>query len=109
MALRLSGLARLVRFHCYGWTDRVKRSIEHHTRLGVVRDGPDAGGLGSLLEYNPGIYYNMTRSSWTRCGNTSKYTNDLTLMGEIFPCWLASWMGESAASKPGNEYLYEKA
>jgi hypothetical protein len=70
---------------CYGWTDRVKRSIEHHTRLGVVRDGPDAGGLGSQLEYSPGIYYNMNEVFLDQVRQYFDYTNDLDLMREIFP------------------------
>ena len=36
---------------CYGWTDRVKRSIEQHCTLGLIREGPDKGALGSMLEW----------------------------------------------------------
>ena len=30
---------------CYGWTDRVRESILNHARLGLIKQGPDAGAV----------------------------------------------------------------
>lgn len=94
---------------CYGWTDRVRRSIRNHTRLSRVRDGPDAGGLGSLLEYSPGVYYNMNEVFLDHVRHYFDYTNDLDLMREIFPVLvgIADW--ENRRLQPRQEHLYESA
>jgi len=94
---------------CYGWTDRVRRSIQNHTRLGLVREGPDAGALGSLLEYNPGVYYNMNEVFLDHVRQYFDYTNDLDLMREIFPVLIGILDWENRRLQPGNEYLYESA
>jgi hypothetical protein len=94
---------------CYGWTDRVKKSIQNHTRLGLVRDGPDAGGLGSLLEYSPGIYYNMNEVFLDHVRQYFDYTNDLDLMREIFPVLVGIVDWENRRLQPRNEFLYENS
>ncbi|MBI3852068.1 MAG: DUF4450 domain-containing protein [Verrucomicrobia bacterium] len=93
----------------YGWTDRVKKSILNHTRLGLVRNGPDAGGLGSLLEYNPGIYYNMNEVFLDQVRQYFDYTNDLNLMREIFPILVGIVDWENRRLQPKQEYLYENS
>ena len=94
---------------CYGWTDRVKQSIQHHTRLGVVRNGLDAGGLGSQLEYSPGIYYNMNEVFLDQVRQYFEYTNDLELMREIFPVLVGILDWENRRLQPRNECLYENS
>jgi hypothetical protein len=94
---------------CYGWTDRVKRSIQHHTRLGVVRSGPDAGGVGSLLESSPGIYYNMDEVFLDQVRQYFDYTNDLELMREILPVLVGILDWENRRLQPRNECLYENS
>lgn len=94
---------------CYGWTDRVRRSIQNHTRLGLVREGPDAGALGSLLEYDPGVYYNMNEVFLDHVRQYFDYTNDLDLMREIFPVLTGILDWENRRLQPNNEFLYESA
>ncbi len=94
---------------CYGWTDRVKRSIQNHTRLGVVREGPDAGGLGALLEYSPGIYYNMNEVFLDQARQYFDYTGDLPLAREIFPTLAGILDWEDRRLQPGRESLYENS
>jgi hypothetical protein len=94
---------------CYGWTDRVKRSIQNHTRLGVVHDGPDKGGLGSLLEYNPGIYYNMNEVFLDQVRQYFDYTDDVEFMREIFPVLTGILDWENRRLQPKNEFLYENS
>ena len=38
---------------CYGWTERTAKYIRQHATMGVVKEGDDAGGIGSMLEYDP--------------------------------------------------------
>jgi hypothetical protein len=94
---------------CYGWTDRVKKSIQNHTRLGVVEKEPDRGGLGSLLEHSPGIYYNMNEVFLDHVRQYFDYTSDLDLMREIFPVLVGIVDWENRRLQPGQEYLYENA
>ena len=94
---------------CYGWTDRVRRSIQNHTRLGLIHDGPDAGGLGSLLEYSPGIYYDMNEVFLDHVRQYFDYTNDLDLMREIYPVLVGIVDWENRRLQPKNEFLYESA
>jgi len=94
---------------CYGWTDRVRKSIENHTTLGLVRDGIDKGALGSLLEYSPGVFYNMNEVFLDHVRHYFDYTNDLELMRRVFPILegIVAWEGKRL--QPGNEGLYESA
>jgi hypothetical protein len=94
---------------CYGWTDRVKKSIQNHTRLGLVQKGPDAGGLGSLLEYGPSVYYNMNEVFLDHVRQYFDYTNDLDLMRNIFPVLVGIVDWEGRRLQPGQEYLFENA
>ncbi len=94
---------------CYGWLDRVKQSIQHHTTLGRVAQGDDQGALGSLLEYDPGVFYNMNEVFFDQTRQYFDYTNDLELMREIYPVLegIAAW--EDRRLQPGNAHLYENA
>jgi len=94
---------------CYGWTDRVQRSIQNHARLGLVRDGPDAGALGSLLEYPPGVYYNMNEVFLDQVRHYFDYTNDLELMRALYPVLLGIVDWENRRLQPGNASLYENS
>jgi len=94
---------------CYGWKDRVKKSIQNQTRLGLVREGPDAGGLGSLLEYSPGIYYNMNEVFLDHVRHYFDYTNDRELMREIFSVLAGVLDWENRRLQPRREHLYENA
>lgn len=85
----------------YGWTERVRRSIENHTSLGLVREGPDAGALGSLLEYNPGVYYNMNEVFLAQVQHYFEYTDDLALMRDIFPVLRGILAWEDRRLRPG--------
>lgn len=94
---------------CYGWTDRVRTSIENHAHLSVVREGPDAGGLGSLLEYPPGIYYNMNEVFLDQVRHYFDYTNDLDLMRRIYPVLVGILDRENRRLQPGGAALYENS
>jgi len=94
---------------CYGWTDRVKKSIQNHTKLNLVRSGPDLGALGALLEYDPGVYYNMNEVFIDHVRQYFDYTGDLELMREIFPVLVGILDWENRRLQPGNEYLYESS
>ncbi|MBI5092820.1 MAG: DUF4450 domain-containing protein [Candidatus Hydrogenedentes bacterium] len=95
--------------NCYGWTDRIAKYIRNHTTLGLVKEGPDAGGLGSLLEYDPGVFYNMNEVFLDHVRQYFDYTNDLELMREIYPVLDGVLAWENRRLQPGNEYLYESA
>ncbi|MBX7258172.1 MAG: DUF4450 domain-containing protein [Candidatus Hydrogenedentes bacterium] len=94
---------------CYGWTDRVRRSIESHTTLGLVQGGDDQGALGSLLEYNPGVFYNMNEVFLDQTRHYFEYTNDLELMREIFPILKGIVAWEDRRLQPEAKGLYENA
>ena len=70
---------------CYGWDDRVRRYIEQHTRLGLIRDGANKGALGHMLEDPQGIYYNMNEVFLDHVRQYFEYTNDVELMRTVFP------------------------
>ncbi|MBI4557555.1 MAG: DUF4450 domain-containing protein [Candidatus Hydrogenedentes bacterium] len=95
--------------NCYGWTERIKKSIQNHTTLGLVREGDDAGALGALLEYPPGVFYNMNEVFLDHVRHYFDYTADLDLMREIFPVLegIVGW--ENRRLQPKNEFLYENA
>ncbi|HQE81494.1 MAG TPA: DUF4450 domain-containing protein [Candidatus Hydrogenedentes bacterium] len=94
---------------CYGWTERVRQYIEAHTTLGLVKEGPDAGALGSLLEYEPGVFYNMNEVFFDHVRQYFDYTNDLELMERIFPVLEGILEWEDTRLQPANEGLYESA
>jgi len=93
----------------YGWTDRVKKSIWNHTRLSLIKDGPNRGGLGHMLEQPNSLYYNMNEVFFDQVRQYFDYTNDLDLMREIFPILQGIVKWESRRLQPENEYLYENA
>ena len=93
---------------CYGWTDRIRQSIENHTRLSLVREGPDAGGLGALIEHH-GIDYNMNEVFLDQVRQYFDYTNDLELMRTLFPVLKGILEWENRRLQPESAYLYESA
>ncbi len=95
--------------NCYGWTERVKSSIRNHTTQGVVSEGPDQGALGSLLEYQPGVYYNMNEVFFDQVRQYYDYTNDLELMEKIFPVLEGILAWENRRLEPENASLYENS
>ena len=95
--------------NCYGWTDRVRKSIENHTRLGLVRDGADAGALGALLEHKPSVYYNMNEVFIDQVRHYFDYTNDIALMQRIFPVLEGILEWEDRRLQPNGKHLYENS
>jgi hypothetical protein len=94
---------------CYGWTDRVKKSIQNHTTLGLIKQGDDAGALGALLEYEPGVFYNMNEVFLDQTRQYFDYTGDLELMREIFPVLKGIVAWENRRLQPGEAGLYENS
>lgn len=94
---------------CYGWTDRVARSIRNHVTLGRITQGEDQGALGETLEFDPGAYYNMNEVFLDHVRQYFEYTGDLELMREIFPVLEGIVEWEDRRLQPGNEYLYENS
>lgn len=94
---------------CYGWTDRLRKYIETHTTLGLVKEGPDTGALGSLIEFEPGVFYNMNEVFFDHVRHYFDYTNDLELMERIFPILDGILKWEDTRLQPGGEGLYENA
>ena len=94
---------------CYGWTDRVKQSILTHVGQSRVMKGPDEGAIGSLIEYSPGVYYNMNEVFLDQVRQYFEYTDDLELMREIFPVLEGILAWEDRRLRPGQEPLYENA
>lgn len=94
---------------CYGWTDRIQRSIENHVALGLIRNGDDAGALSSLLDTPGGVFYNMNEVFLDHVRQYFEYTNDTELMRRIFPVLVGIVDWESRRLQPGNQYLYESA
>ncbi len=92
----------------YGWTDRVRKTIENQCRLGRIDSGPDAGGLASLLE-SKGFFYNMNEVFLDMVRHYDAYTDDLALMREIFPVLEGMLERENRRLRPGPEALYESA
>ncbi|MDX9972223.1 MAG: DUF4450 domain-containing protein [FCB group bacterium] len=94
---------------CYGWPERIRQYIRAHTTLGLIKEGPDAGALGSMIESEPGVYYNMNEVFFDHVRAYFDYTNDLGLMGEIFPVLEGILAWESTRLQPENAGLYESA
>ena len=95
--------------NCEGWTGRIKKSIQDHIALGLVKKGDDAGALGSLLDTPGGVFYNMNEVFLDHVRHYFDYTNDLELMREIFPVLKGVVEWENRRLQPGNEFLYESA
>lgn len=93
---------------CYGWTDRVKHSIERHCKWGLIHDGPDKGALSSMLEA-PGCGYNMNEVFLDEVRQYFEYTDDVALMRSVFPVLEGIVDRESRRLKPGPAPLYESA
>ncbi len=94
---------------CYGWSDRVKKSIQNMVMLDRVAKGLDEGALGSMLEFDPGVYYNMNEVFLDQVRQYFDYTNDLDLMREIFPVLEGILQWEDRRLRPTGEPLYENA
>ncbi len=94
---------------CYGWTDRIRESIENHTTLGLVKEGPDMGALGSLLEYEPGVFYNMNEVFLDQTRKYYEYTGDVELMRRILPILQGILAWEDRRLQPKGESLYENS
>ena len=93
----------------YGWPQRIADSIRTHVRLNRVAGGPDEGALGSLLEYSPGVYYNMNEVFIDQVRHYFDYTADLELMREIYPVLEGILAWEDRRLRPAAEPLYENA
>jgi hypothetical protein len=96
--------------NCYGWTDRVRKSIENQIRLGLVSEGVDSGALGSILDSSkPGVYYNMNEVFMDQVRQYFDYTNDIDLMERIFPVLEGICKWEDRRLEPNGEFLYENS
>lgn len=95
--------------NAYGWTDRIKTSIQSMMRLNHIKDGPDAGAFGSLLEYDPGVYYNMNEVFLDQVRHYFDYTGDLPFMEEVFPKLEGVLAWEERRLRPTDEPLFENA
>ena len=92
---------------CYGWLDRIKKTIRNFVRLGLVKQGNDKGALGCVLENEPFVYYNMNEVFLDHTRQYFEYTNDIELMKEIFPVLEGIVEWEEKRLKHGKENLYE--
>jgi hypothetical protein len=95
---------------CYGWTDHVKRSIEQHSTLGLVHEGPDKGALGHMLEAPNSVFYNMNEVFTDHVRQYYEYTNDKELMRKLFPVLKGIVAWEARRLQPdGRTPLYESS
>ena len=94
---------------CYGWTERVGKTLRNHARLNLVKNGPDKGALGSMLEYDPGVFYNMNEVFLDHVRHYFDYTADLELMRELYPVCEGILQWEDRRLRPGDDPLYENA
>jgi hypothetical protein len=94
---------------CYGWMERVEKTLRNHSRLNLVKSGPDQGALGSLLEYDPGVYYNMNEVFLDHVRQFFDYSGDLSFLRDIYPICQGILEWEERRLKPGDEPLYENA
>ena len=94
---------------CYGWTERVGKTLRNHARLNLVKKGPDKGALGSMLEYDPGVFYNMNEVFLDHVRHYFDYTADLELMRELYPVCEGILQWEDRRLRPGDDPLYENA
>ena len=94
---------------CYGWTDRVARSIESHVTLGLVGEGDDRGALGSMIGWGATVFYNMNEVFLDHLRHYLDHTDDTELARRLFPVLEGIVAWESRRLQPGNEYLYENS
>ena len=94
---------------CYGWTERVGKTLRNHARLNRVKRGADQGALGSMLEYSPGVFYNMNEVFLDHVRQYYDYTADLELMRELYPVCEGILQWEDRRLKPTEDPLYENA
>jgi hypothetical protein len=94
---------------CYGWTDRVKHSIEQHSTLGLIREGPDQGALGHMLEQPGALGYNMNEVFLDQARQYFDYTDDVELMRKIFPVLKGIVEWEARRLQPTSVPLYESS
>ena len=94
---------------CYGWTDRVRLSIERHATLGAVRQGPNQGAVSHMLEDPGGVFYNMDEVFLDQVRAYFDYTGDLELMRRIFPVLQGVVEWENRRLQPGDASLYESS
>ena len=94
---------------CYGWTERVKRSIEQHCTLGLIREGPNRGALSHMLEYENSLFYNMDEVFLDHVRQYFDYTNDVELMRKIFPVLKGIVEWEGRRLQPAEALLYESS
>jgi len=95
---------------CYGWTDRVKRAIEQHSTLGLVREGPDKGALAHMLEAPNCVFYNMNEVFTDHVRQYYEYTNDKELMRKLFPVLKGIVAWEARRLQPDSRTpLYESS
>jgi len=92
---------------CYGWPDRVKKSIQSHIDISLNHDGDDMGAVGYMLEDGKTVYYNMNEVFIDHLRAYIDYTNDMELFRDIFE-WvkgIVEW--ENRRLRPGSQLLYE--
>lgn len=93
---------------CYGWTDRVKHSIEQHCKFGPIRGGSNKGALWCMLE-DRYFLYNMNEVFIDQVRQYFEYTNDVDLMRKIFPVLQGIVEWENRRLQPENASLYESS
>ncbi len=94
---------------CYGWTDRVKRSIQQHCTLGLIREGPNRGALSHMLEYENSLFYNMDEVFLDQVRQYFDYTNDVAFLRKIFPVLQGIVAWEGRRLQPTEAPLYENS
>ena len=95
---------------CYGWTDRIKHSIEQHSELGLIREGPNKGALAHALEEPDSLVYNMNEVFIDHVRRYFEYTGDVGLMRKLFPLLKGIVAWEDRRLQPdSNIPLYESS
>ena len=92
---------------CYGWADRVRKSIQNHARLSLVEAGPDKGALRHMLEDSENLYYDMNHVFIDQVRQYFEYTDDTDLMREILPV-IESISREERRTRPSDDFLYPR-
>lgn len=94
---------------CYGAKERIRKTIRSHIQFSTILEGPDEGGLDSLLEYTDFLYYNMNEVFLDQVRAYFDYTNDIELMREIYPSLVNIVRWETRRLQPEKAHLYENA
>ncbi len=94
---------------CYGWSERVRRSIENQIQHGLITKGDDAGAISSMLDAPGGVYYNMNEVFLDHVRHYFEYTDDRELMVRIFHILEGVVDWENRRLQPGGQSLYENA